>query len=109
MVTFFSFLFFTSFSNKLCTGLFKHIQDTLVICNLLTHFFSLDVWLATQWTLNAISGAQQEVVLLQEGWKEMDINQMCVIISSVESQKGINAVQQCSAENQKGAITLQSL
>ena len=29
--------------------------------------------------------------------------------SSVESQKGVNGVQRCSIENQKGAIALQSL
>ena len=29
--------------------------------------------------------------------------------SSIESQKGINAVQTCSVENQKGVITVQSL
>ena len=30
-------------------------------------------------------------------------------ISSVESQKGINVIQRCSIENQKGAIPVQSL
>ena len=30
-------------------------------------------------------------------------------ISSVERQKGVNAVQRCSVENQKGVITVQSL
>ena len=34
---------------------------------------------------------------------------ICVQISSVEIQKGVNAVQQCSIENQKGAITIHSL
>ena len=29
-------------------------------------------------------------------------------IASVESHKGVNVVQRCSAENQKGAITVQS-
>ena len=32
-----------------------------------------------------------------------------IIISSVESQKGVIAVQRCSIENQKGAIAVQSL
>ena len=31
------------------------------------------------------------------------------MISPVESQKGVDAVQRCSVENQKGAITVQSL
>ena len=31
------------------------------------------------------------------------------IISSVESQKGVNSVTRCSIENQKGAIAVQSL
>ena len=31
------------------------------------------------------------------------------IISSVESQKGIIAIQRCSVENQKGAIAVQSV
>ena len=30
-------------------------------------------------------------------------------LSSVESQKGVNAVQRCSGENQKGAIIVQSV
>ena len=30
-------------------------------------------------------------------------------ISSVESYKGVNAVQRCSVEDQKGAIAVQSL
>ena len=29
-----------------------------------------------------------------------------LMLSSVESQKGINAVQQCSVENQKGAMII---
>ena len=36
---------------------------------------------------------------------------MCkyVCISLVESQKGVNAGQRCSIENQKGAVAVQSL
>ena len=32
-----------------------------------------------------------------------------ILVQSVERQKGVNVVQRCSVENQKGAITVQSL
>ena len=37
------------------------------------------------------------------------VNHEYHILLSVESQKGINAVQRCSTENQKGAIAVQGL
>ena len=36
-----------------------------------------------------------------------DVNSLeCNVISSVESQNGFSTVKQCSAENQKGTITI---
>ena len=32
---------------------------------------------------------------------------LCVFSHSSESQKGVNAVQQCSVENQKGAVLIE--
>ena len=37
---------------------------------------------------------------------DMVVKNECVNKSSAESQKGINAVQQCSIENQNGDITI---
>ena len=38
-----------------------------------------------------------------------DIDLCCYIMSSVESQNGVNAVKRCSLQNQKGTIAVQSL
>ena len=38
-----------------------------------------------------------------------NLNNMSHKISSVESQKGINAAQRCSVDNHKGVIAVQSL
>ena len=41
---------------------------------------------------------------------EVDVRSLFVWTSSAdESQKGVNAAQPCSVENQKGAITLDSV